>query len=119
VPWRTTQPIKLDASVHHGYKGQMKTATITEAKNHLSSLIDRVRAGESVTILDRGTPVARLEPVVSDAGHDGRLRRLTRAGIVRAPDRTDLLDILAELPLAPRATESVVEALLEERRAGR
>ena len=97
----------------------MKTTTVTEGKNHLSSLIDQVRAGESITILDRGTPVARLEPVVSDAGHDGRLRRLTRAGVVRPPDRTDLLGILAQLPPAPPATESVVDALLEERRTGR
>ena len=97
----------------------MKTATVTEAKNHLSSLIDQVRAGQSVTILDRGTPVARLEPVVSDAEHDGRLRRLTRAGIVRPPDRPDLLEILAGLPAAPQASESVVVALLEERRTGR
>ena len=45
----------------------MKTATITQAKNGLSALIDRVRAGESILILDRGTPVARLEPVVGAA----------------------------------------------------
>ena len=41
----------------------MKTATITEAKNGLSALIDRVRAGESVLILDRGVPIARIEPI--------------------------------------------------------
>jgi prevent-host-death family protein len=109
----------LDWRDHYGYKGRMKTVTVTEAKNHLSSLIDRVRAGESITILDRGTPVARLEPVVSDAEQDGRLRRLARAGIVRPPDRTDLLEIFAQLPPAPAATESVVDALLEERRTGR
>ena len=39
----------------------MKTATIPEAKNRLSALIDRVRHGETVIITDRGRPVARLE----------------------------------------------------------
>ncbi len=97
----------------------MKTATVTDAKNGLSALIDQVRAGESITILDRGTPVARLEPVVSGAEHDGRLRRLTRAGIVRPPDQPDLLEILRHFPAAPVTRVSVVDALLEERRAGR
>jgi len=97
----------------------MKTATVTEAKNHLSSLLDQVRAGESITILDRGTPVARLEPVVSDAGHDGRLRRLARAGVVRPPDGTDMRRLLEQMPPAPQAAASVVDALLEERRSGR
>ena len=43
----------------------MKKASITEAKNNLSALIDRVKGGSSVLIVDRGRPVARLEPVTS------------------------------------------------------
>lgn len=43
----------------------MVVATITEAKNGLSALVDQVRAGESVLIMDRGTPVARLESAIS------------------------------------------------------
>ena len=41
----------------------MKKASITEAKNNLSSLIDSVKSGSPVLIVDRGRPVARLEPV--------------------------------------------------------
>ena len=41
----------------------MKKASITEAKNNLSALIDRVKGGSPVLIVDRGRPVARLEPV--------------------------------------------------------
>src|SRR5450759_5182613 len=44
-----------------GYIGHVNTATITEAKNGLSALIDRVRSGESILILDRGVPVDRLQ----------------------------------------------------------
>jgi prevent-host-death family protein len=34
-----------------------------EAKTHLTSLLDRVAAGEQITITRHGTPVARLVPV--------------------------------------------------------
>ncbi|HQP94219.1 MAG TPA: type II toxin-antitoxin system prevent-host-death family antitoxin, partial [Thermoanaerobaculia bacterium] len=40
----------------------MTTVSISEAKNRLSALLDEVREGASVTITDRGRPVARLEP---------------------------------------------------------
>ena len=61
----------------------MGTATITDAKNRLSALIDRVKGGESILILDRGVPVARLEPVAGSPDPTGRLLRLERAGIIR------------------------------------
>ena len=97
----------------------MKTASITETKNQLSALIDRVRAGESVLILDRGVPVARLEPVAGDDDPTGRLQRLERAGILRIGRGAPPIDRLrAPLPkLAPGF--SAVKALLEERRSGR
>jgi prevent-host-death family protein len=42
----------------------MKKASITETKNNLSALIDGLKGGgEPVLIVDRGRPVARLEPV--------------------------------------------------------
>jgi prevent-host-death family protein len=97
----------------------MNTATITEAKNRLSALIDRVRSGESILILDRGVPVARLEPVAASLDPTGRLRRLERAGVIRIGDDPPPLDLLrTPAPtLAPGA--SSVEALLQERRSGR
>src|ERR1700731_929578 len=56
----------------------MKKASITEAKNSLSALIDGLKAGSPVLIVDRGRPVARLEPVTGSAREepDGRLSRL-------------------------------------------
>ena len=41
----------------------MKKASITEAKNNLSALIDRVKGGSSILIVDRGRPVARIVPI--------------------------------------------------------
>lgn len=98
----------------------MKTASLTEAKNHLSALIDRVRAGESVLILDRGIPVARLESVIPlDEADDGRLARLQRAGAVRTARGEVPLALISRDPPQPGGGGSVVEAVLEERRAGR
>ncbi len=97
----------------------MKTATITQAKNGLSALINRVRNGESILILDRGVPVARLEPVAAFPDPTGRLRRLERAGVIRVGEAPPPLDLLRKPapPLAPGA--SSVEALIQERRSGR
>jgi prevent-host-death family protein len=40
--------------------GNMDTVSLAEAKAHLSELLDRVAAGESLDITRRGKPVARL-----------------------------------------------------------
>src|SRR2546425_10719593 len=98
----------------------MVVATITEAKNRLSALIDKVRAGESVLIVDRGTPVARLESAVSAAPDaEGRIARLERAGAVRAARKAPAIELLSTKPPSPRLGASAVAAPLEERRGGR
>jgi prevent-host-death family protein len=99
----------------------MKTATITEAKNRLSALIDQVRHGESIVITDRGRPVARLVSAVTDAADDpaGRLARLERRGGLRravAPPPRAL--VLKPLPKTKKPA-GVLDALLEERRDAR
>lgn len=98
----------------------MHVATITEAKNQLSALIDRVRGGESVLIVDRGIPVARLESAVGgDLDAEGKIARLERAGAVRAAPRPPATELLSQAPPKPRRGASVVHELLEERRGGR
>jgi prevent-host-death family protein len=97
----------------------MKTATITEVKNGLSAYLDRVRKGESIVILDRGTPVARLEPVVAHDDPSGRLQRLERAGLVATARTRMPLALLREPGPAPSGRASAVRALLEERRGDR
>jgi antitoxin (DNA-binding transcriptional repressor) of toxin-antitoxin stability system len=98
----------------------MKKASITEARNNLSALIDGLKNGSAVLIMDRGRPVARLEPVATEAtGWDERIVRLVREGLVR-PRRKSLSRAFfrAELPQS-REGASVLEALLGERREGR
>jgi prevent-host-death family protein len=99
----------------------MKKASITEAKNNLSALIDGLRCGSPVLIMDRGRPVARLEPVKAGGGGDedgGRLSRLLRDGIVR-PLRAPPRALFTTQPPRTNAGASIVEALISERREGR
>jgi prevent-host-death family protein len=101
----------------------MKKATISEAKNGLSALVDRVRAGETILIVDRTTPVARLSPVHGSpgdaAGAQARLARLERAGLLRrGSGRLPAGFFRRQRPMASRRA-SAVALLLEERRTGR
>ena len=95
----------------------MKRATVTEAKNGLSALLDQVKAGETILITDRGVPVARLAPATSTASpdDDGRIDRLVRAGL--ATRGTGETRWLLDRPLTP-TSGSVVEILLQDRDSG-
>ena len=99
----------------------MKKASITEAKNNLSALIDGLKNGSPVLIVDRGRPVARLEPVVRHprSNDEGRLERLVRDGLVQ-PARTVLpKPLLGTPPPRAKGSASAVRALIDERRTGR
>lgn len=96
----------------------MKTASISEAKNGLSALLDQVKAGESVLITDRGVPVARIEPVASVEDPTGQTQRLQRAGILRVGTGKPPLELISKPgPKLPDGM-SAVQALLEERESG-
>jgi prevent-host-death family protein len=98
----------------------MKKASITEAKNNLSALIDGVKGGSPVLIVDRGRPVARLEPVGQlHPDDDGRLARLAREGIVRIARSGMPKAIVTTKPPRLKGSASGVRALLEERRNSR
>jgi prevent-host-death family protein len=96
----------------------MDTATITEMKNGLSAYIDRVRAGESILVTDRGIPVAVLEPVTGLQHPDLQLAVLERKGLIRR-GQGPVPGHLLTRP-GPRLPEgaSIVEGFLEERESG-
>lgn len=97
----------------------MKIASISETKNRLSSLIDRVRHGESVIIVDRNRPVARLEAVVADekADPDGRSMRPERAGLLRRGRASAARRnrVLSMPPPKPAKGGDILKALLADR----
>jgi antitoxin (DNA-binding transcriptional repressor) of toxin-antitoxin stability system len=95
----------------------MEKATISELKNRLSAYLKKVRAGQSILIVDRDAPIARLERIEPDAREGDRLGRLERAGLVRRG--TGRLDVAALRRGAPRPGASVLGALLDDRREGR
>ncbi|HEY3719588.1 MAG TPA: hypothetical protein VGL41_05545 [Roseiarcus sp.] len=97
----------------------MKRASITQTKNGLSALIDGLKGGEPVLIVDRGRPVARLEPVTGgeEGGQSGRLSRLIRDGVLRPRLTVAPAAVFSSPP--PAAGASVVASLIDERREGR
>ena len=99
----------------------MNKANISYTRNHLSEILAQVREGESVLIVDRQRPVARLEPVSGAAarGLDWQVD-LVRRGLVQ-PARQPLdAKALAAMPLpAPSAGGDILNSLLAEREDGR
>lgn len=95
----------------------MERATIAELKNHLSAYLRKVKAGETVVVLERDRPIARLERISGADDPEGRLARLEAAGLIQRPVRPLRIEALREP--APGAGRGVLEALLRERREGR
>jgi prevent-host-death family protein len=98
----------------------MKIASVSEAKNTLSALLDLVRAGESVVIVDRGTPVAQLVGLTDNGAREARIARLERSGLVR-PSRGGISSAIASPAptLPPGHGRAALDALFEERLTGR
>ena len=119
-PKRAAPRKGLKGHINQAIMAIMKKASITEAKNNLSALIDSVKGGSPVLIVDRGRPVARLEPVSGGRfDDDSRLARLVREGIVRPGRRSLAKDLFATPPPRVKKGASGVRALLDERRDGR
>jgi antitoxin (DNA-binding transcriptional repressor) of toxin-antitoxin stability system len=99
----------------------MKRASIPDVKNNLRALIDGLKGGSPVLIVDRGRPVARLEPVTTGArsDDDGRIARLVRDGIVRPARGSVSKSVFANKPPRPREGASAVRQLIDDRRSGR
>jgi prevent-host-death family protein len=100
----------------------MKIASVSEAKNGLSALLDVVRAGETVVIADRGIPVARLEGLSGAGGESAKIARLGRNGLVRpgTGEAPGLGELVAARPGVVEGFENAaVEAVLDDRREGR
>lgn len=56
----------------------MKTISAADANRHFSGLLRDVAAGEVVTVLSRGKPVATIGPVARESGQ----RQIARQGLL-------------------------------------
>jgi prevent-host-death family protein len=75
----------------------MKEVTIRDLRNHGGEIVERVLAGESLTVTRSGTPVAALRP----------LRK-------RGPDRVTLLQRWSHLPaLNPKTFRDDLDAVMD------
>jgi prevent-host-death family protein len=96
----------------------MKVVSITDAKNGLSAYLERVRAGETVLITERGVPIARLGPIATSEDPVGRRSRLVRAGLARSGTGSMPRSLKEAPATAMPDGESIVDVVLEERASG-
>jgi prevent-host-death family protein len=95
----------------------MRTVSVADAKNRLSALLKLVRAGQTVTITDRGMPVARLVPInTADRPADDRLDALASQGLVVRSEHALNLKEMKRRRIRLPAGASLSDLLLEERR---
>jgi antitoxin (DNA-binding transcriptional repressor) of toxin-antitoxin stability system len=95
----------------------MEKATISQLKDRLSAYLKKVRAGRTILVVDRDQPIARIERIEGGGPGDDRRARLERAGLLRRG--RGRVDVAALKAAAPRPAESVLDALLDDRREGR
>jgi len=74
----------------------MEAISLADAKAHLSELVDRVKAGESIAITRRGKPVAQLTAV-------GAERKPVDAALLRA--------LTAMMPPQPQSATDLVRSM--------
>ncbi|MEO8083209.1 MAG: type II toxin-antitoxin system prevent-host-death family antitoxin [Ardenticatenales bacterium] len=96
----------------------MITTSVTDVKARLSELLRHVAEGETVLILNRGHPIARIEPAsASDDDDDAvRVQGLAALGLVRLPTQPADRGLLDDHPLISTTDgSSVLDAFLEDR----
>ncbi len=95
----------------------MEKATVSELRKHLSAYLEKVRAGESVLIMDHSRPVARLVGVAAQGPTDDRIARLESEGLLRRALGPTPKELLEEPP--PKPGKSVLDALIKGRHSDR
>ncbi len=86
----------------HDYDLAMKSIGTADLKAHLSEHLQSVRRGETITVLDRREPVARIVPILDVEGE-----------LVVRPAKGSLQDLPVPPPV--RGGGDVVEDLLRDR----
>jgi prevent-host-death family protein len=86
---------------------------IREAKIDLSKILKRVRDGREVVITDRGHPIAKIVPLVSEnLSLEERVRHLEEEGVLHPLSKKNR----RSLPLPLPAPNGVIQNFLQEDR---
>jgi prevent-host-death family protein len=94
------------------------TTSVTDVKARLSELLRLVAEGETVLILHRGHPIARIEPASASDDNDEavRVQGLAALGLVRLPTHSPDRTLLDDRPLISTTDgSSVLDAFLDDR----
>ncbi|MCP9448549.1 MAG: type II toxin-antitoxin system prevent-host-death family antitoxin [Nitrospira sp.] len=95
--------------VTYDYHVTMIGVRVADLKSRLSEHLRKVRAGRSVTVLDRNTPIARIVPYEEEG-----LSLMVRAPLPGAPSLKQI-----QLPPPLHLRRDIVALLLEERQGER
>jgi prevent-host-death family protein len=91
----------------------MKRVSVTELKNKLSKYLRLVKEGETVEIVERSVPIARLTRIPGVSDGESLLERLVRDGIVSPARRKPTRALIKDDPVPCRG--DAVQALIEGR----
>ena len=89
----------------------MTSIGIRELRQHASRWIEKVKAGETVEVTERGTPVARLVPIPDERDV---LTRLIEEGKARPPASPRGWEQITPLPRGDGPSPSEVLAQMRE-----
>ncbi len=92
----------------------MRTVGIRDLKQNASSVIRRVKAGESIEVTERGRPVARLVPIPAS---EDPVERLVAEGLA-APGEGSIVDLPPPivLPRGRRLPSTILAELRDQER---
>ena len=96
----------------------MKRVAISELKASLSEWLSGVKSGEELIVTDRGIPVARLSPVTGHRDSSLQLTELSRAGLIRLPEKKTAISFSKVSTRIKDPSGSVVKNLIKERESG-
>lgn len=95
----------------YDYNMVMNNVRIADLKSRLSEHLRKVRAGRSLTVMDRNTPIARVVPYANE----GTMLTVRHP----VPGAAKLTRVPLPPPLLLRKTRDIVTLLLEERQGER
>jgi antitoxin (DNA-binding transcriptional repressor) of toxin-antitoxin stability system len=96
----------------------MRSVNIDELQDRLSTYITYAKAGETIVIRDRNTPVAQLVPIPGDDGLTEEQRSLVADGILRMGKLPWDIAALDHFPIPQVEVGAGLQAVLDEREEG-